>query len=90
MFLISDKNTNNEFQESSTFSQRYTNISEVNLEQSKSQSLITASEQLKQHLSSNYGFSNLDEYNSHILPPRKSSEINKPNIISPGGDFSFL
>lgn len=85
MFLVSDKNTNNEFQESLIFPQRHKHISDVNLEQSQSQSLITASEQLKEHLSSNYGFSNLDEYNSYVLPPRKSLEINQPNIITPEG-----
>lgn len=62
----------------------------MNLEQSQSQSLITASEQLKQHLSSSYGFSNLDEYNSYVLPPRKSLEINQPDIISREGILVFI
>lgn len=60
------------------------------MEESHSQCLITASEQLKQHLNSNYGFSNLDEYNSHILPPRKSLEINQHNIIPPEGIIIFI
>jgi len=78
--LILDKNTTNQFQESLPISLLQQNISEVNLEESQSQCLRTAGEQLKQHLnSSSCGFSNLDEYNTHIVPPRKTSE----NIIKP-------
>ncbi|VVC36241.1 Hypothetical protein CINCED_3A009347 [Cinara cedri] len=78
---ILQKSLDNQFQES--FSQLQQNINEVTLDESQSQCLITASEQLKQHLSSNYGFSDLDEYNSHILPPRKTLETDQYNTILP-------
>jgi len=66
------------------------NISELNLDESNSQCLKIAGEQLKQHLSSNYGFSNLDEYNSHILPPRKTLETNECNTIPPTGTTNII
>ncbi|XP_060854215.1 phospholipase DDHD2-like isoform X1 [Rhopalosiphum padi] len=77
-----DKNTTNQFQESSTLSLLQQNISEVNLEESQSKCLRTAGEQLKQHLNSSCGFSNLDEYNSHIVPPRKTLGNIQHNIIT--------
>lgn len=51
----------------------------MNLEESQSQHLKNAEEHLKQHLNTNYGFSNIEEYNSHILPPRKTLETNQHN-----------
>jgi len=81
--LISDKNTANQFQESLTFSLLQQNISEVNLEESQSQCLRTAGEKLKQHLNSSCGFSNLDEYNSHIVPPRRTLGINQHTVTTP-------
>jgi len=80
--LILDKNTTNQFQESSTLSLLQQNISEVNLEESQSKCLRTAGEQLKHHLNSSCGFSNLDEYNSHIVPPRKTLGNIQHNIIT--------
>jgi len=79
--LISDKNTANQFQESSTFSLLQQNISEVNLEES--QCLRTAGEKLKQHINSSCGFSNLDEYNSHIVPPRRTLGNIQHTITTP-------
>lgn len=76
-----DNSSTNQFQESFSFSSLQQNITEVNLEESQSQCLKIAGEQLKQHLSNNYAFSNLDEYNSHILPPRKKLEPNQNNTI---------
>jgi len=61
------------------------NISELNLDESNSQCLKIAGEQLKKHLNSNYGFSNLDKYNSHILPPMETLETNECNTIPPTG-----
>lgn len=81
--MILDKNDTNQFQESISFSLLQQNISEMNLEESQSQCLKTASEQLKQHLNSSCGFSNLDEYNSHIVPPRKTLGNIQHNIITP-------
>jgi len=81
--LISDKNTTNPFQESLTFSLLQQNINEVNLEESQSQCLRTAGENLKQHLNRSCGFSNLDEYNSHIVPPRRTLENAQHNITTP-------
>lgn len=84
----------NQFQESLSFSLLQQNISEVTLEESQSQCLITAGQQLKQHLNSSYGFSDLDEYSSHILPPRKTLEIDQYNTVSLKGIqstyFSYL
>lgn len=79
--MISDKNTTN--QESLTFSLLQQNISEVNLEEPQSQCLITAGEKLKQHLNSSIGFSNLDEYNSHIVPPRRTLGNIQHSITTP-------
>jgi len=81
--LISDKNTASQFQESLTFSQLQQNISEVNLDESQSQCLKTAGEKLKQHLNSSCGFSNLDEYNTHIVPPRRSLGNTQHTITTP-------
>lgn len=77
--LVSDKNTTNKFQEPFTSSLSPKNI--THLGDTQSQSLKTAEEQLKKHLSSNYGFSNLDEYNSYILPPNKILETVQNNIL---------
>lgn len=78
--MISDKNTTNQFQESLTFPLLQQNINEVNLEES--QCLRTAGEKLKQHLNSSCGFSNLNEYNSHIVPPRRTLENAQHNITT--------
>lgn len=80
--FVSDKNITNQSQKSFPLLQQ--NINELNLEKSNPQCLITAGQQLKQHLNSNYGFSNLDEYNSHILPPRKTPKINDQISIPKG------
>lgn len=79
--FVSDKTITNQFQESLGLPLLQQNINELNLEESNSQCLKTASEQLKQHLNSNYGFSNLDEYNSYILPPRRKLETIECNTI---------
>lgn len=55
----------------------------MNLEDYQTQHLKNADKHLKQHLNSNFGFSNLEEYNSHILPPRKTLETNQHNTNVP-------
>lgn len=77
-----DKNTNIQSQETSfSFLQ---NIGEINVKESKTQCLETA-EQLEKRPQKSYGFSDLDEYNSHIVPSKKSLEVNEYNTIPPKG-----
>lgn len=86
--FVSDKNITNQSQKSFPLLQQ--NISELNLEESKPQCLITAGEHLKQHLNINYGFSNLDEYNSHILPPRITPKTNDQITIPKGNQSKYF
>lgn len=89
-FFVLDKVITSQFQESSTFSILQQNISEGNFQESQSPCLETAGEQLKLHINSNYGFSNIDEYNSHILPLKVSLETKHQSIIPSKGDLVFM
>lgn len=86
MFL--DKSTNIHSQETSF--PLLQNISEINLQESNT-CLKTAGEQLEKYFQRNYGFSDLDEYNTHIVPPKKSLEVNQYNTIpSKGMQFGMF